>query len=61
LIAGFGLPEDKLAKLREKQAFAHSISIFTYDHLLQTAEHIFTLARTAHDKLAPSADGGGTG
>jgi len=59
LIAGFGLPEDKLTRLREKQTFAYSISIFTYDHLLETAHHIFDLARTAHDKIVPSNRAGG--
>ena len=53
LIAGFSLSESELAKLREKQTFAHSISIFTYDHLLETAEHIFNLARTAHERVVP--------
>jgi hypothetical protein len=54
LIAGFALDEVKVAKLREKQTFANSISVFTYDHLLETSRHIFELVRTAHDRLMPS-------
>lgn len=51
LIVGFSLNERHLAKLREKQTFAHSISIFTYDNLLDTAQHIFDLTRTAHERV----------
>jgi len=57
LIAGFALAEQKLARLREKQTFTNSISIFTYDHLLETAQHIFDLARTAHERPVPGREG----
>jgi hypothetical protein len=51
LVAGYALDDAKLGKLREKQTFTNSISIFTYDHLLETAHHIFDLVRKANERV----------
>jgi hypothetical protein len=56
LILGCGLTEQELREVRSKEIFARSISVFSYDHLLQTAEHILGLMRTAGERLVPDAE-----
>lgn len=58
LVIGCGLDERMLARLREKEAFAHSISIYTWDHLLETAQHVLNLVRSANQTIFSSTSTG---
>lgn len=53
LLLGYGLDERELRELRRKETFGGAISIFTYDHLVQTASHLVSLMRTAHERPIP--------
>lgn len=45
LIAGYEIKDDLLRKIREKESIALSISVLTYDQLLNVARHVLYLMR----------------
>ena len=45
LIAGYEIEEDLLRKIREKESIALSISVLTYDQLMNVAKHVLYLMR----------------
>ena len=47
LIVGHGLTDAQRRRIREKEAGAVSVSVFTYDELLRTAEHVHRLVAGA--------------
>lgn len=53
LVIGYALDERKLASLRDKQFLKDLITIFTYDHLLETARYVFDLVRRANERVFP--------
>lgn len=53
LILGYQLSPHELREVRKKESFGRAISIFTYDHVMETATHIVHLASTAHQRLVP--------
>jgi len=44
-IAGYEIEDDLLRKIREKESIALSISVLTYDQLLNVARHVLFLMR----------------
>jgi len=53
LLLGYELEERALRELRRKETFGGAISIFTYDHLVQTASHLVSLMGTAYQREIP--------
>jgi hypothetical protein len=45
LIAGYEIKDDLLRKIREKESIALSISVLTYDQLINVARHVLYLMR----------------
>jgi hypothetical protein len=58
LLIGYGLTDRELRELRKKEGFGKSISVFTYDHLLATALHVYSLMETAGERKLPQDVGG---
>ncbi len=48
LVVGRGLSESQLRKIRKKETFVRSISILTYDHLVEVASNLIGLVTTAN-------------
>ena len=61
LIAGYEIEDDFLRKIREKESIALSISVLTYDQLLNVARHVLYLMRLSgtggskNQKMKPDA------
>jgi hypothetical protein len=58
LLLGYGLSERDLRNMRKKESFVRSVSVFTYDHLVETATHIVSLMKTANERVVTSTNDG---
>ena len=50
LLLGYNLSERELREIREKEGFGKVISVFTYDHLVETASRVYSLMCTANER-----------
>ena len=50
LLLGYQLTPKKLREIRRKEGLGRIISVFTYDHLVETASHVYTLMCTANER-----------
>ena len=57
LVLGYDLTDPQLQKIRAKETLSLSIGVFTYDHLLKTAEHILDLMQSAGALVEPGIAG----
>lgn len=56
LILGYKLDDEQLKKVREKESIAQSITVLTYDQLLNVATHVLYLMRVSGIGQTASAD-----
>lgn len=52
LLLGYDLNDEQSRKIRKKQGMGQTISILTYNHLLEMAKHVYSLMHTANDRVA---------
>ncbi|MFH1654108.1 MAG: Shedu anti-phage system protein SduA domain-containing protein [Pseudomonadota bacterium] len=50
LLLGYNLTPKKLREIRKKEGLGRIISVFTYDHLVKTASHVYSLMCTANER-----------
>ena len=50
LLLGYNLSKRKLREIRKKEGLGRVISVFTYDHLVETASHVYSLMSTASER-----------
>ena len=56
LLIGHGLTEKQLRQIRRKETFVRSISVLTYDHLIEIASNLLSLSvKTTGEALANTA------
>jgi Domain of unknown function (DUF4263) len=51
LILGYQLEPLQLREIRKKESFGRATSIFTYDHVVETATHLVNLMSTARQRV----------
>jgi len=54
LICGHGLNPEQLARVRERSSVSRTITVITYDQILEIARHFLALVRAAGDRPLPS-------
>lgn len=50
LLLGYNLTPKKLREIRKKEGLGRIITVFTYDHLVETASHVYSLMCTANER-----------
>lgn len=56
LVIGYNLSEAELREIRSKEVFSRSIRIITYDHVVETAQHIISLVQNAGERIVVGAE-----
>jgi len=56
LMIGYNLTEPELSEIRSKEILSRSLSIITYDHLIETAQHIINLMQSAGERIVHGAE-----
>ena len=56
LMIGYNLSEAELREIRCKEVFSRSLSIITYDNVLETAQHIISLVQNAGERIVLGAE-----
>ena len=50
LLLGYKLTPKQLREIRKKEGLGRIITVFTYDHLVETASHVYSLMCTANER-----------
>jgi len=50
LLLGYNLTQKELREIRKKEGLGRIITVFTYDHLVETASHVYSLMCTANER-----------